>query len=59
MIHGEKMIYVADLNSTVHPISVGEGGGGCVTSTRSTVRCTIVMAIMHEYQKNVSYGRGI
>lgn len=35
------MIYVADLNSTVHPISVGEGGGG-VTSTRSTVRCTIV-----------------
>lgn len=52
------MIYVADLNSTVHPISVG-GGGGCVTSTRSTVRCTIVMAIMHEYKKNVSYGRGI
>lgn len=27
MMHGEKMIYVADLNSTVHPISVGEGGG--------------------------------
>lgn len=26
-MHGEKMIYVADLNSTVHPISVGEGGG--------------------------------
>lgn len=44
------MIYVADLNSTVHPISVGEGGG-CVASTRSTVRCTIVMAIMHEYKK--------
>lgn len=42
MMHGEKMIYVADLNSTVHPISVGEGGGGGVTSTRSTVRCTIV-----------------
>lgn len=37
MIHGEKMIYVADLNSTVHPISVGEGGGGVVLQVQEAL----------------------